>query len=215
MPHEQSADLRVWIRLAVAAVAGVVAGWLVPVPSTENMAAHLLIGFIAFGLFFCVPLLWVFMRIDAPMTKNFISGLDPTRSATDVIVVLASIASLAGVGTMLLGTGGGGRNFEAVTTIATVAVAWVLVHTTYTLRYARHWYNAEPGCVEFDGEDSPRFSDFAYLSFTLGMTYQVSDTGLKTTGIRKIVLRHTLLSYLFGTVILAATINLVIGLAGS
>lgn len=213
MPHEQSADLRIWIRLGVAAVAGVVAGWLVPVPTTENMAAHLLVGFIAFGLFFCVPLLWVFMRIDAPLTKSFIDGLDPTRSATDVIVVLASIASLAGVGSMLLGAAGGNRNFEAITTIATVAVAWVLVHTTYTLRYARHWYNAEPGCVEFDGEDSPRFSDFAYLSFTLGMTYQVSDTGLKTNEIRKIVLRHTLLSYLFGTVIVAATINLVAGLA--
>lgn len=56
-------------------------------------------------------------------------------------------------------------------------------------------------------------SDFAYLAFTLGMTYQVSDTDLKTARLRRIVLFHTLLSYLFGTVIVAATINLVAGLA--
>ena len=61
----------------------------------------------------------------------------------------------------------------------------------------------------------PRLSDFAYLSFTLGMTYQVSDTDLKTPAVRRLVLRHTLLSYLFGTVIVAATINLVVGLASS
>ena len=56
-------------------------------------------------------------------------------------------------------------------------------------------------------------SDFAYLAFTLGMTYQVSDTALRTSQVRKIVLAHTLISYVFGAVIIAASINLLAGLA--
>jgi uncharacterized membrane protein len=62
-------------------------------------------------------------------------------------------------------------------------------------------------------DDPPRYADFAYLAFTIGMTFQVSDTDLKTTEIRATALRHALLSYLFGSVILAATINLIAGLA--
>jgi len=198
MPTEQSADLRVWARLAAAAVVGVAAGLLVPVPHTENMAAHLLVGFIAFGLFFCVPLLWVVMRIDAPMTKSFIDGLDPTRSATDIIVVLASIASLGGVGSCCSDRRrrqelrsphdhrDGRHRLAARAHDLHAALRPALVQRRARLRRVRR-------------RGQPRFSDFAYLSFTLGMTYQVSDTGLKTTEIRKIVLRHTLLSYLFGT----------------
>jgi uncharacterized membrane protein len=67
--------------------------------------------------------------------------------------------------------------------------------------------------VDFNQDDPPRYADFAYLAFTIGMTFQVSDTDLKTTEIRATALRHALLSYLFGSVILAATINLIAGLA--
>ena len=63
-----------------------------------------------------------------------------------------------------------------------------------------------------NNDERPCFSDFAYLAFTIGMTYQVSDTDLTTKGFRRLALRHALLSYLFGTVIIAATINLVAGL---
>jgi uncharacterized membrane protein len=59
---------------------------------------------------------------------------------------------------------------------------------------------------------TPSYADFAYLAFTIGMTYQVSDTALRTTAMRKVALRHALLSYLFGAVILAAMINVVAGL---
>ncbi|QIM22078.1 DUF1345 domain-containing protein [Phycicoccus sp. HDW14] len=97
--------------------------------------------------------------------------------------------------------------------VLAVAAGWLAVHTVYALRYARHWFVNEPGCVDFPGDGPPRLSDFVYLSFTLGMTYQVSDTDLRTPAVRRLVLRHTLLAYLLGTVVVAATINLVVGLA--
>jgi uncharacterized membrane protein len=59
---------------------------------------------------------------------------------------------------------------------------------------------------------APVWSDFAYLAFTIGMTFQVSDTDLQTSALRRIALRHMLVSYLFGAVIIAVTINLLAGL---
>ena len=74
------------------------------------------------------------------------------------------------------------------------------------------YFAAPEGGIDFNQEESPQYSDFAYLSFDLGMTYQVSDTTLRSSELRRTVLKHTLLSYLFGSVILATVINLVAGL---
>jgi uncharacterized membrane protein len=67
--------------------------------------------------------------------------------------------------------------------------------------------------AEFNEKDPPQYSDFAYLSFTIGMTFQVSDTNIQSKQIRRTVLRHALLSFPLGTVIIATSINLVAGLA--
>lgn len=103
---------------------------------------------------------------------------------------------------------------DAALTLLTVAAGWLAVHTTYTLRYAKHYLAGEPGCIDFHGSHGrPQLSDFAYLSFTLGMTYQVSDTDLKTPTVRRMVWGHTMLSYLFGTIIIASSISLLVSLA--
>ena len=209
---------RTRIHLAVAAVLLVAAGLLVPLPAGAQWPAHLLVGWVVGALAFCVPLLRLAHRLDAPATAELLEGAEGGRTETDVIVVIAAVASLGAVALMLAGGGSGsasGRVFEGALTVLAVGAGWVAVHTVYTLRYARHYLVTQPGCIDFNSSDGPRLSDFAYLSFTLGMTYQVSDTALRTPEVRRLVLRHTLLSYVFGTVIVAATINLVVGLAGS
>lgn len=191
---------------------GLAVGLLIPVPVTEAVV-RLLVGFIAGALVFLVPLLVTILRVDGPRTEAYVDGLDATVSETDVVGLTAALGGLAGVGVMLLTPAAApDRLFEALLAIGAVVCGWLLLHTMYTLRYARHWYNAQPGCVDFDADAPPRFSDFAYLSFTLGMTYQVSDTDLKTPEIRRIVLFHTLQSYVFGTGVIAVTINLIAGL---
>jgi uncharacterized membrane protein len=86
------------------------------------------------------------------------------------------------------------------------------VHTTFTTRYARLYYTSGTKAVDFNEDESPCYRDFGYLAFTIGMTFQVSDTPLQTKEIRATALRHALLSYLFGVVVIATTINLVAGL---
>lgn len=212
-PHE----LRVSARLGLAVLAGFAAGALVAVVLDLRPMESVLLGYVIATLAFCVPLMTIVMRLDPARTEAYLDGMDPTRSETDIIVVVAAVTSLAGVAVMLLNgrshQSSATQDAEAAIAVATVACGWLLLHTIFMLRYARQWYNAEPGCIDFGGDDHPAFSDFAYLSFTLGMTYQVSDTNLRTNAVRRIVLRHTLLSYIFGTVIIASTINLVIGLA--
>lgn len=96
--------------------------------------------------------------------------------------------------------------------VASIVLAWSVVHTVYSLRYAELYYKGTAGGVDFNAEGAPCYIDFAYLALTIGMTFQVSDTNLKTTNIRRTALRPALLSYAFGTLIIATTINLVAGL---
>ena len=125
-----------------------------------------------------------------------------------------SLASVAGVGFLLAGAQHVARTAVDATLGAVVVVSsWVLVHTLYTVRYARLYFtDPKRAGVDFNGDD-PDYHDFAYLAFTLGMTYQVSDTTLQTRVVRRAALGHALLSYLLGAVVLACTINLVVQLA--
>jgi uncharacterized membrane protein len=95
--------------------------------------------------------------------------------------------------------------------LMTVTLSWLLIHAVYTVRYADLYYTSHGG-IEFGGGDEPTYSDFAYIAFTIGMTYQVSDTAINSRPIRRVALVHALLSYLFGVAIIATTINVVASL---
>jgi uncharacterized membrane protein len=98
--------------------------------------------------------------------------------------------------------------------VASVLLSWATVHTIFTLRYARLYYAPPVGGIGFPADDQPNYADFGYVAFTIGMTYQVSDTDLAKRPIRRAALHHALLSYLFGAVILAVTVSLVASILG-
>jgi uncharacterized membrane protein len=100
------------------------------------------------------------------------------------------------------------RGLLTALAFASVALAWIAVHTVWALRYARLYYSSPEGGIDFGGDD-PEYADFAYLALTIGMTFQVSDTALADRHIRRAALHHALLSYLFGTVIVAITVSTV------
>jgi uncharacterized membrane protein len=161
---------------------------------------------------------WAWLAIgpmSSSATASFATREDPGRAATDLIVLIASVASLGAVGLVLVRASaatGAQQSLLAGLGVSSVALSWFTVHTLFTLRYARLYYTGHDGGVDFNQDDPPRYLDFAYLAFTIGMTFQVSDTELQSPEIRHSALRHALLSYLFGAVILATTINLIAGL---
>jgi len=164
-----------------------------------------------------VFLVWVWISIsgrDAQATANLAVREDPGRAWADLLLLLSSTASLAAVG-VLLSQGGSTEYATKIVTaslgIVSVVISWTLVHTLYTLRYARIFYRSKGG-INFNGDEPAQYSDFAYLAFTIGMTFQVSDDDFTSNEFRRVGLRHALLSFLFGAVILASTINLIVGL---
>ena len=162
---------------------------------------------------------WVWFAVrgaDAATTQRIATREDDSRPAADLVLIAASLASLLGVALALLKASGESGTPRALTTtvaVATVALSWLAVHTVFTLRYA-HLYYLEGDGIDFHNEQAPDYGDFAYVAFTLGMTYQVSDTDLTSKRIRMTALRHALLSYVFGIAVIATTINVVAGLLG-
>jgi uncharacterized membrane protein len=157
-------------------------------------------------------------RLDDDQTRRHATKEDPTRASTDVLLIVASIASLGAIAIGLAEAHGGGQLARALApalAVVSVGSSWLLIHTLFTLRYARLYYTEPVGGIDFNMDRPPHYGDFAYLSFTVGMTFQVSDTNISTSDIRSAVLKHMLLSYLFGAVILATTVNLVAGLSTS
>lgn len=169
-----------------------------------------------------VAWVWVVIaRLDPVETQHHATSEDPSRGVTDVLILIANLASLAAVAAVIIDSHmqGSGARLASAVALACVGLSWMLVQTLFTLRYAELYYSQEAhaggevGGINFNQDRPPQYTDFAYLATSLGMTYQVSDTNLGNHTIRLEALKHSLLSYLFGTVILAVTINLVIGLA--
>lgn len=157
---------------------------------------------------------WVWAVI-APMgsaeTRAHARREDPGRAGADALVILACLASLVAVGVVLVSAGsskGSTQDELAGLAAGSLAFSWVLVHTIFTLRYARI-YESEGGGIDFHQQAAPRYIDFAYVAFTIGMTFQVSDTDIDTTKLRGAALRQALISYLFGAVILATVVNFI------
>lgn len=175
-----------------------------------------LIGWDVLAIVFCG---WVWAEIwplDADGTASHAGPENPGRQSADLVLLAAAGASLLAVGVVLFGAehaAGNNKYLQAALALVSVFVSWALVHTIFTLKYAHLYYSGDVGGVDFNEDDPPRYIDFAYLSFTVGMTFQVSDTNICSKEIRRTVLRHAWISFPLGAVILAASINLVSGLA--
>ena len=155
-------------------------------------------------------------RLDAAGTAAHANREDLRRGAAAGLLLAASRGSLVAVGLVLVRASqqkGLDKGMLVGACVLSIVLAWGVVHTVFAFRYARLYYGAEkPHGVSFNQDDLPDYGDFAYLALTVGMTFQVSDTNLQTKAIRRTALRHGLLSYVFGSLIVASTVNLVAGL---
>jgi uncharacterized membrane protein len=203
-------------RLAVAAVLGLIVALVVSLFVTWELSV--LGGRDAAAVAVLATVCPIILGADGDRTAQLAMREDETRATASVLLVGASVASLLAVGFVLGQAGreaGGVRVLLVGMATLTVLLSWTLVNTVFTLRYAHIYFSALPVAVDFGAEargERPDYRDFAYLAFTIGMTYQVSDTTLRDRRIRRAVFLQALLSYLFGVVIVAAGINLVAGL---
>ena len=201
-----SAGQRVTVAMLAGAVAGAVVS-LVTVPSAAVLAG--------WDVAVVIYLVWVFIavwRLDPGTTGRLAKREDPSSAVAELVVLAAGTAVLVAVGFALVRAGqatGGMKAYMITLGLLSVVLSWLVVHTVFMLRYARAYYSDPAGGIEFAGTEPPAYMDFAYFSFTVGMTFQVSDTTITSRAVRRITLQHALLSYLFGAVLLGLVINVV------
>lgn len=215
-------DLTALHRLLISVGTGLLAALLLPARLPWEL--RVLGIWDASALAFLVLAWLVLATADADETRRVSTREDDSRAASSLLLTLASLISLAGVGFGLARAQSLEQAQPALSavltaiSILTVALSWGVTHSLFTFHYARAYHTDPEGGVDFNaGDDDPEggqpdYRDFVYLAFTVGMTYQVSDTDISKRRIRHLITQHGLLSYLFGTVIVAVTINVVAGL---
>jgi uncharacterized membrane protein len=201
------------LRTVCAVILGLAVGFTVG--PLLGVAAGILAGWATGCATSVAWMLIVVWGMDAEQSRAHATEEDPGRRIAGAVALFGSIASLFAVFVVLTQSAEDGRlqsYLNAGIAVVAVASSWALIQVDYMLRIARVYYSDPVGGIDFHQSEDPMYTDFAYVAFGLGMTYQIADTDIGTNQLRRIVLAQTLLAYLFGAVILATVINLVTSL---
>ncbi|MFG2222637.1 DUF1345 domain-containing protein [Streptomyces sp. NPDC048644] len=200
-----SAVPRLGGAVVIGAAVGAIVGFATGIP------LGILAGIAATELLFVVAGWMVLWPMNATATHDNARREDFRPVTDELVVVAAALCGLVAIVLLLLLGKSGTGHSAAAAALAGAFMSWAALHLMYATRYAYLYYTSAGG-IDFNSDQPPAYRDFLYFSYNLGMTYQVSDTDVSSATIRAVVLRHTLLSYVFGTSILATTINLVTGI---
>jgi len=196
--------------------------FVVPLPHAEPLT-HLMLSWDVFSLLMIIESWIIFSVVTAPQIRVQSKIQDPSRPVVFLIIMIATIASFLAVLLLLLAKDKlkGSLAMHLVIAIAGMILSWFLIHTTFTTRYAHIFYGdsdekdgGHAGGLDFPSDKKPEYFDFAYFSFVLGMTFQVSDVQITSKKVRKLAMWHGLLSFGYNTIMIALTINLIAGFKG-
>jgi uncharacterized membrane protein len=199
----------------IAGVAGVLAALLVP--GRLGLVSQLLAGWDVAALVLSTFAWAIILGSGVEETQRHAATQDPGRRAVGLLVIMTSAISLLATAVILRQARScppAMREVFVALCILAVASAWVVTHTAYALRYAHLYYRDDAegvGGLSLPGDAAPAYLDFAYFAFTIGMCFQVSDIAVSSPQIRRAVLGHSVLSFLYNTAILATAINLAVG----
>ena len=168
-------------------------------------------GVLAYG----VTLLWVMRRTTIDGLRRVSAVLDEGRWAILGVTVLAAVASLGAIVAELARVHGTPHAGLAMALAgATVVLSWFFIHTVFATHYAHEFWGRPGGGLLFPGNASPDYLEFLYFSFCLAVASQVSDVSTQTASMRRLVLAHSMVAYLFNTAIIALGVNIAASLAG-
>jgi len=209
-PERMMRVLRARPRLFISAALGVAV--ILLLPAQFRLSTRLLIGWdIGVGVYLVLAY-WLIARADVGHIKRRAALEDEGRIAILVFVAAAALASLGAIVAELSSSAGGARTpSQLALAITTILLSWFFTHTMFALHYAYEYYaesRAADTCIDFPGNAQPDYWDFAYFSFVIGMTAQVSDVAVKGKLVRRTVLAHGIVSFLFNAALLALTVNI-------
>jgi uncharacterized membrane protein len=182
-----------------------------------DLLTHVMIGWDVFSLCLLIMTWITFFITSAKQIRIQSKVQDPNKSVIFIIILICTLASFFTV-LLLIVTKKESESkaaWELPIAVAAMIFSWLLIHTSFTLRYAHIFYgdhetepNTHAGGLEFPGDTLPDYLDFAYYSFVLGMTFQVSDVQITSRRFRRMALLHGILSFVFDTIMIALTINI-------
>lgn len=209
-------------KLLICVAIAVVVYFIVNIQQLDPLT-HIMIGWDTFSLGMII-MSWITFSITSSwQIREQAKVQDSSRVLIFVIVLLSTFAGFLAVLLLIISKKKNLQNTEALHLIVAIGgmlFAWFLVHTIFTFRYAHIFYgndeensNTHAGGLKFPQDEKPDYIDFAYFSFVLGMTFQVSDVDITSKRLRRLSLLHSILSFIFNTVMIALTINIIAGLS--
>jgi uncharacterized membrane protein len=209
-------------RLVVAIILGGLVG--IALPHRWGLPAEIIGGLDVSTLLYIV-LAWIMMlRDDEQAMRRRARQQDEARWLILLLSAVTAAASLCVLPGLLAGQDKAPaleKALHAGLSVFTILCSWLFLQTIFTQHYAHEYYDApaagtkakERGGLAFAGQlATPGYTDFAYFAFTIGMTFQTSDTGVTAIRMRRLTLAHAILSFFFNTGILALAINVVAGM---
>ena len=186
----------------------------------ENLdpLSHVMIGWDTFCLAMII-LSWItFFQSDDRHIRKVASKQDPKRAIVFTLILIATLAGMCAVLLLIVAKKDASsvKHYKIPIAVAGMLLSWILIHSTFTFRYAHIYYgddendkSTHAGGLEFPEDKKPDYLDFAYFSFVLGMTFQVSDIQITSKRFRRLALLHGLISFGFSTIMIALTINVI------
>jgi uncharacterized membrane protein len=195
--------------------------YLLMIGTHLDILVKIMIAWAVFALSYIITSWIVFFAQKPAQIRQLSKQEDGSRLYVFSLIIITSFASLFTVLLLMLS-----QNAKETPQIIFIPVAicgmlfsWIMVHTIFGFHYAHVYYSDDTNDstthaegVEFPGEKNPDYLDFAYFSFVIGMTFQVSDIDVTSRAIRRLVLLHGLISFGLNTFVVALTINLIAGL---
>jgi|SRR6188768_3645875 len=200
-------------RLFIAAAVGLIAIAILFVITDWRAATRLLVGWDIGVTLYLVLATVLVSRSDVHRLKRRAANQDEGNLAMLFLVVAAAIASLGAIFAELGTQAGQSRQpGQLILATATVVLSWAFIHSIFALHYAHEYYgegrDRQIGGMSFPDDNEPDYWDFAYFAFTIGMCAQVSDVTVSSKSIRRTVLTHSIVSFLFNAALLALTVNI-------
>ncbi|QUE82258.1 DUF1345 domain-containing protein [Rhizobium rhizogenes] len=199
-------------QVILVAIAIGVAVFLLLTSRTVN-AGNMLIAWNATAIIYIVFSLYRMLTADARLIRKRSADLDFSDALLLFLSIAAAVASIGGIALDLLGIKDAPPDvafFRVAMAIVTILISWAFLHILFTIHYAHRFYGGSgkgEGLVFAVPVDEPIYWDFLYFSFTIGVASQTADIGVSSVSMRKLVLLHSILSFLFNTTILALAIN--------
>ncbi|MCP4615148.1 MAG: DUF1345 domain-containing protein [Bradyrhizobium sp.] len=195
---------RTFIALGIALVAFLL------LPESLRLVTRALVGWDVFATIYLVLAYIMMYRCDQSHIKSSSRLQDDGRI---LILIVTQLGALASIAAIVFELGASNKSVPGLSlAVVTIALSWVLVHTSFALHYAHDYYRgSKPGGLQFpsgNSSEKPDYWDFVYFAFVIGMTAQVSDVGITDKIIRRTATVHGIISFVFNTALLALMVNI-------